>query len=206
MSERATTDGMRAPRQARSQDSTGRLLDAALAILARDGMAGLTTAAVSRESGVSNGALYHRFRDRRNLLLAAQDRFLSRLETDWLAATALIGQESRREILPRLIKAILGVFAEYRDVFQAFMVSGHDDPALRERGAETSRRMAGFVTGQLAERFGCSPDAADTAYRILFGQLTLIALFPDNEVSALAVPAEVRTEHMTRALEAVLGS
>lgn len=50
-----TSEGLRKPQQSRSQQSTGRMLDTALAILDREGLEGLSIAAVSRESGVSNG-------------------------------------------------------------------------------------------------------------------------------------------------------
>ncbi|MHB6910359.1 TetR/AcrR family transcriptional regulator [Streptomyces sp. DB-54] len=200
-----TNEAMRAPRQARSQASAGRMLDAALAILEREGAAGLTIAAVSQESGVSNGSLYHRFGDRQGLLLAAQQRFLEKLEADWLSASAPLWQsEDLDTVLARLVEEYLETFAAHRRIFHAFMVTGYNDPELRARGAETGRRIAHFMIEQLTGRFGCSPEAADTAHRILFSQVTLMTMFADEEISARAVNAEVRRAQLAAALKAVL--
>ncbi|MDH6455315.1 MULTISPECIES: TetR/AcrR family transcriptional regulator [unclassified Streptomyces] len=199
-------DGMRRPQQARSQDSTAKVLDAALQILSSQGPKALTIAAVSKASGVSNGAIYHRFVDRRNLLVAAQDRFLAQIEHAWLSRTAPAWNvDDRTTLLHRLVDAFVDVFSENRLVFQAFMLSGYDDPDLRARGAASTRRAAEEFSALLAERFGTSPEAADTAYRILWGQAVSTALFADDEVTALTVSEQSRRGHLVHALQAVLG-
>src|SRR3990170_1412176 len=134
MQRRGATKEIRPPQQTRSQDSTNRALGATLEILDRDGMAGLTVAAVSRESGASNGALYHRFGDRRGLLIAAQDRFLTQLEADWLATLGPIWDNpDDRPFLRELAATFLQIFAQHRRLFHAFMVTGNDDIELRHR-------------------------------------------------------------------------
>jgi len=66
----------------------------------------LNIAAVSRESGVSNGALYHRFGDRHGLVVAAQDRFLGQVETEWQATVAPLEKlADPQELLTRLVEA-----------------------------------------------------------------------------------------------------
>lgn len=198
--------GMRRPRQARSQDSTARVLDAALDILGSQGPGALTIAAVSAASKVSNGAIYHRFADRQSLLVAAQDRFLARIEDAWLSRTAAVWDVADREILlRRLIEAFADVFTENRLTFQAFMLSGYDDPLLRARGAASTRRAAREFGALLAERCGTSPEAADTAYRILWGQAVSAALFADEEVTELTVGQQSRRDHLLQALRAVVG-
>jgi AcrR family transcriptional regulator len=200
-----SVDGVRAPQQARSQSSTNRMLDAALTLLDREGMAGLTIAAVSRESGVSNGALYHRFGDRRSLLQAAHDRFLSRLELDWLSASAPIwAVEDPGLLLAELVENYLQVFTEHRRTFRAFLMSKDTDVDVRTRGLATSERGSRFIVEQLASRFGCSWDAAMVAYQLLYGQAILIVLFDDEDLPAREVCAEVRLRHLTGALAAVL--
>ncbi|MFE9252766.1 TetR/AcrR family transcriptional regulator [Streptomyces sp. NPDC007088] len=200
-------EGMRRPQQARSQDSAAKVLDAALEILGGRGPKALTIAAVSEVSGVSNGSIYHRFTDRRNLLVAAQDHFLARIEDAWLCRTAPVWDTDNREtLLLRLIEAFSEVFTENRLVFQAFMLSGYDDARLRARGAASTRRAAREFSALLVERFGTTPQAADTAYRILWGQAVSAALFADEEVTALRVGERDRRGHMVRALQAVLGA
>ncbi|GAA0949701.1 hypothetical protein GCM10009554_48660 [Kribbella koreensis] len=182
------------------------MLDAALEILGSQGPAALTIAAVSKASGVSNGAIYHRFADRRSLLVAAQDRFLVKIEDAWLSRAAAVWDIAEGEtLLRRLIEAFADVFTENRLIFQAFMLSGYDDPLLRERGAASTRQAAREFSALLVERFGTSPEAADTAYRILWGQAVSTALFADEEVTEFAVSSQSRRDHLLRALRAVIG-
>jgi AcrR family transcriptional regulator len=196
---------LRAPVQSRSQDSTDRMLDAALAIIAREGMAGLSIAAVSRESGVSNGALYHRFGDRHGLVVAAQDRFLERVESQWRAtAEPLWKLQDPQELLSRLVEAWLALFVRYRTLIHAFMITEWNDDDLRRRGARTNKIAAGQIVHLLTERFHCSPEAADTAHRIAFGQAVLSIISSEDESSALAVAPAERLRHLTRALLAVV--
>lgn len=200
-------DGLRRPQQARSQSSTDRMLDAALILLERDGMPGVTIAAISRESGVSNGALYHRFGDRRGLLLAAQDRFLSRLEAAWLTASAPIwGIDDPDALLAELVARYLQVFTEHRRTFRAFLMSTDSDEEVRDRGLETSERGSRFIVNQLAGRFCCSERDAMVAYQLLYGQAMLIVLLDDDQLPARRVAAQARRELLTRALAAVLRS
>jgi len=202
-----SAEGVRAPQQARSQLSTDRMLDAALLLLDRDGMAGVTIAAISRVSGVSNGALYHRFGDRRGLLLAAHDRFLSRLETDWLTLSAPIWSiADPEELLAELVDRYLRVFTEHRRTFRAFLLSKESDIDVKARGLQTSNRGSRFIVDQLAGRFGCPADAATTAYQLLYGQAILIALFDDEDLPARRVGVRTQREQLTRAMAAVLRS
>jgi AcrR family transcriptional regulator len=199
-----STDGVRAPQQARSQTSTDRMLDAALTLLDREGMAGVTVAAISRESGVSNGALYHRFGDRRGLLLAAHDRFLSRLEVEWLSVSApLWSVEDPDELLSELVDAYLQVFTEHRRTFRAFLMTKDSDADVRARGLATSERGSRFIVDQLVSRFGCSVGAAMVAYQLLYGQAMLIVLFDDEDLPG-GGQGRTGLDHVTRALGAVL--
>lgn len=204
-SEYASKGLRRTPQQSRSQESTDRMLDAALGIIARDGMAGLSIAAVSRESGVSNGALYHRFGDRHGLLVAAQDRFLSLIENDWLTASVpLRSLHDPEKLLTRLTQTYLRLFSERRALFHAFMITEWADADLHARGAQTTTFASHLIVGMLTEHFDCTPEAADTAYRIIFGQAILLVLSSENDTSALRVEPQERVRHLVRGLRAVL--
>jgi len=196
---------LKPPQQSRSQESTARMLDAALTLLDREGPAGLSIAAVSRESGASNGALYHRFGDRHGLLVAAQDRFLEQVEREWLTTAAPLSTlDDPEELLTRLAEAFLALFARHRALFHAFMVTERADPDLHARGARTSKRAARLATRWLTERFDCTPEAADTAYRMIYAQAVLLVLFSEEETAALSITPAARLHHVVRALLAIL--
>lgn len=57
-----------------SSSTKERLLDAAAAVIARDGFRGARLADVAREAGLTTGAIYSNFRDKEELFLAAFDR------------------------------------------------------------------------------------------------------------------------------------
>lgn len=197
---------MRAPLQARSQHSTARMLDGALAVLDRAGLSGLTIAAVAAEAAMSTGAIYHRFTDRHQLVIAAQDRFLTRLEHDWLTSSAPIWAiEDRDELLRRLVAAFTETFTGHRNAFKAFIVTGNDDPELRSRGVESSRRFAAYIADRLTDRFGCTPVAAHAAYQLLFADATLSTMFTADEVTGPSTPV-ARSAHLATAIAAILNS
>ncbi|RKU01045.1 TetR family transcriptional regulator [Burkholderia sp. Nafp2/4-1b] len=56
--------------QTRSEISRKKAIDAALSILTRDGVGGLTFDALARESGISKGGLLHQFRTKQGVLEA----------------------------------------------------------------------------------------------------------------------------------------
>lgn len=199
------SDLVKIPVQARSQRSTDRMLDAALAILDEKGLKGLTIAAVGRRAGVSTGAIYHRFKDRSALLIAAQERFLANLEEQWVNTPAATHEPiDNHRYLRRIIDDINTTFAKHRKAFRAFMITGHDDPHLRRNGTASNRRFAAFLSGIFVERFGCTAEAADSAFRLMFSDAVLNAMFTSREVSRRPTPSNVRIEHMTVAALAIL--
>ncbi|MGD9619058.1 MAG: TetR/AcrR family transcriptional regulator [Mycolicibacterium sp.] len=195
----------RAPVQARSQDSTDRMLDAALIILDRAGAAGLTISAVSKEAAVSTGTIYHRFRGRRALLIAAHNRFLARLEEQFITTSAPIWDlAADDDFLLELLETFDQTFSQHRNAFRAFMVASHTDADIRERGTESGRRFAAFLIEMLTQRFSCSHDAADSAFRIIFAEAVLGTMFTSEEVSASPADRTIRLQHLRAAIRALL--
>jgi AcrR family transcriptional regulator len=66
---------VRPPRQARSQRTLDRILDAAEALVAEKGFEDATVAEVVRRAGSSVGAFYSRFQDKEGLLYALYERY-----------------------------------------------------------------------------------------------------------------------------------
>ncbi len=65
-----------------------RLLDAAVAVVRRDGAQALTLDAVAAEAGVSKGGLLYHFKSKRDLLDAMLERWLEQFDTEIAAADA----------------------------------------------------------------------------------------------------------------------
>jgi AcrR family transcriptional regulator len=88
----------------RSQVTYDSILQAALEVLARDGVARLTTNRVAERAGVSIGTLYQYFPDKTAILLAAARR-------EAAGPGFLAGQKALVEALVRRIEDLLGATA-----------------------------------------------------------------------------------------------
>ncbi|ANH38642.1 transcriptional regulator BetI [Nocardioides dokdonensis FR1436] len=194
---------MRTPVQSRSEASSEAMLDATLDLLAQGGTAAVTVAAVARAAGASNGSLYHRFGDRRGLLLAAQDRALTRVEAEAAVAFAEAHDEPDDDRATTLLAGVaLAIFERHRGAVRPFLVDPDPDGAFAERTARGSHLLADTVTGWLRERLGADEADAEAAWRMLFALGAASALFDDPRVS----PAGVAPDAMARAVgRAVVG-
>jgi len=102
------------------------LVDAATRILRRDGLAKLSTRAVAREAGVSEGALYKHFATKEELLLAAVDMLV--------APYSAVASELPSKVGLGDVATLLGdvAVANYHFSLAAGPILGslHADPAL----------------------------------------------------------------------------
>lgn len=132
------------PKQARSRETLTRLLDAAEAVLAKEGMDAATVPAIAERAGASVGAVYRRFPDKDALLRAVCERFLER--ADALNAAALRPEANAGIPAAALARRIvLGVVTGYRTkagMLRALhlYVAQHPDAAFRRRIEEQSAR------------------------------------------------------------------
>lgn len=155
----------------RSERSRAAAIQAALAVIARDGPGKLTFDAIARESGMSKGGLVHQFRNKGEVLRALLQHktdFFERFSRGYLAAldpasseTTLLAQiATEREALDQPQSVLLALIA-------AFV----EDPDLlggtRETEAETVKRI---------EAEAADPDMSMLRWAAARG-LTLTALF-----------------------------
>lgn len=205
MSEAVEVPRRRPAVQRRSQVTASRVLDAVLEILAESGSQNLTIVAVSERSGVSNGAIYHRFADRRQLLVEAHARFLTRLsESSEYRLSPWYSSDDRQLFVAGFVAMFLDAIAANRALLFEFVSLGRDDPDMRTAGFAWSHSFARDFGRVLTERFGCSAAAADTAFRIVYSYAFLPAVFGNDEITSVALDSAVSAEHLTTAVAAVL--
>ena len=196
---------MRAPQQARSIASTERMLDAAEALLHRQGPDALTVDAVIRDSRVSNGSFYARFQDRRGLMIAMQERFHQRLdERGAEVVTAVVAAKSLSEAVEILVDGFRQTFEMYRSSFNANLLHNRFDAVIRQRGEEHRKKVAQGIRWLITERFGdwiTHPDpelAADFVFRTVSSMSIQRILFDGDDVPP--VSPERWTREVTRIL------
>jgi AcrR family transcriptional regulator len=196
---------MRAPQQDRSAGSADRMVEAALDLLGSGGLPAVTVAAVARAASTSNGALYHRFRDRTGLLLAAQDRALAELEAvvgDAFAAADAEPDDERA--VHQLAAAAVDLFGTRRGALRAFMVEGRTVPELAPRTDAFAHGLATTITGWLRTRFGAAPAAAEAAYRIILALGVSQALLEEERISPVALAPQALADAIGTAVLALV--
>lgn len=129
----------------------GRLADAAIAVIARDGIDSLSVRRVAREAGVSGGAVQHHFPTRTDLVLAALGRTVERQGARARQA------EHGRSGLDRLIAglcALVPVDDDGRDeasTWLALSVAARAHPLVSGRHQESVARMRRWVAARIRE-------------------------------------------------------
>lgn len=121
------------PQQSRSRDTLDRLLAAADVEFARHGLAGATTTAIAERAGVSVGALYRFFDDKRAIADALAQQYL----TDAAAAFATVLDQSSDAVdVAATVRGLVRCAAElqithtgYYRLSQDLRPDGDDSPA-----------------------------------------------------------------------------
>jgi AcrR family transcriptional regulator len=148
-----SADERRASRRAR-------LIDAALDVIAADGIAKLTMTAVRRRAGLTERYFYESFRDRDELLEAVLDQYL--LEMDEAMFNAL--EAAPRDLYERCLAAAGAMISALTDDprKRRLYVETGDSERLRERRARAISTHADILAGQMRE-FGGLNSRADHA-------------------------------------------
>jgi AcrR family transcriptional regulator len=142
-----------ARKQRRQQERRGELLTAARAVLARQGVAGLTMEAVAAAADVSKPAVFYYFRSKEELVGALA---VEQLEAEVAVLEAAVaGAPSGVEALAALAGAKVDFYAEDLDAFRvAYLwpqLIGLPPELLRERVYPLSQRVNDALEARLKE-------------------------------------------------------
>ncbi|WP_433378587.1 TetR/AcrR family transcriptional regulator [Actinoplanes sp. CA-142083] len=198
-----TSDGsleIRPPRQQRSREAWGRVLDAGVALLEEGGYEAFTIAAVCERAGVPPRALYARADNKDALFLAVYEHGIARVRADHdiLDAARWRGLPPER-LVAEVVRATAGIFARHAAFLRAVvLISGVH--------AEVYRRGAAYST-ELGERFtrlllgaGIGPETAvRTAFTAVFSTLVLRTAYGPT-FAGPAVDEDGLTEMVSRYL------
>lgn len=203
---------VRPPRQARSQETLDRILDAAEALVAEKGFGDATVAEIARRAESSVGAFYARFKDKEGLLYALYERYFEQA-----TATADAALDPRRwdgagveAILRSVVPFLVEVYRERAGLIRAFVRRNHTDDAFRARQERLSHYVSERLSALLIARAGeiAHPDparAASFGLAMTVSTIESVVLFGEMRSNALALSdAELSTE-LTRAFLAYLG-
>ncbi len=203
---------IRPPRQARSQQTLDRLLDAAEALLAEKGFDDAGVAEIAARAGSSVGSFYARFPDKRALLHALQERFVEEgiATTDDALHPARWSGSPIPEIVGALVAFLVRIHRERGALIRALRLAQATDPGFRESQRRLVDQVArGLSALLLARRAEISHP--EPARAIAFGLWQLLAsllhgsLDPEEATSLRRVPERAVPTELTRAYLAYLG-
>lgn len=162
------------------------LLDAALAVIERDGYAGVSIDAIAREAGVTRPVVYAAFDGLDPLLSSLLDRQERRALEQLLAAVpGELGQQDPDAFLVDAVARLIEVVRDNPSTWRPILLSPDGTPAsVRERIARDREvvraRIQGLLETGLAQRGGPDVDVEITSHAILgvieyFGRLLIKA-------------------------------
>lgn len=121
----------------RTEETRGRILDAAVHVLASKGYAGLRTSDVAATAGVSRGALTHHFPSRDELLLAVVEEVFRR---------ASEAGRARADTVQSVDEAIAGLLSDSQDFFFSELFLVAMDLAIQGRLAHSPVNVVGSIS------------------------------------------------------------
>ena len=178
---------MSRPKQARSERTLSRILDAAEKLFLEKGPSDVSVGDIVREAGSSVGGFYARFRDKNELLVALSEQTQRRL-TDRVGALmdpGTWGDASLREIVHVCAEEIVRHILSRRRLQSAILQSVAADSSRWQHGIEFRTRLVEGVTALMltrreeithpvperAARFAIETALALMDQRALFGDL-----------------------------------
>jgi len=202
----------RAPRQARSRATHARILDAAEAVVAAKGCEAAGVAEVVERAGCSVGACYSRFRDKRGVLLALQERLRAEavLSLDAVFDAARWSAQPLRTSLHAALRALVELHRRRRGLLRAFAVEAQRDTALQASREQLfqhgGNRLAACLAGRAREIGHHHPErAAAFGLAVVWSAVESAVLFDRLRSGALAPSDDDLAAELTRLLLAYLG-
>jgi AcrR family transcriptional regulator len=148
---RPAPERRRRTQQERSAQTQGRVLDAALECLAREGYRATTTLAVAERAGVSRGAQLHHFPTRAALVSAALRRLYAELTAEYEKGFASLAPGADR--LDAAVELLWRVMCDPRlDAATELTVAARTDAELRREVAAVARAHRRGI-GRLARAY-----------------------------------------------------
>jgi AcrR family transcriptional regulator len=198
-------DSVARPKQARSEATLHRLLDAAEALIEETGSAEVSIPEIVRRARSSVGGFYARFRDKNELLRALEERFFreQRARLDRLTRPETWGDAPLPAIVRACMRELVGVFRSRRALIRAFVARAVHDLEFRGEAQRFEREVSDRVAALLLSRPGAlghpRPQlGVPIAVALVFGALTAAVLFEAPRHPFAALSADEAAEELAR--------
>jgi len=200
------------PKQARSEQTLYRLLDAAEELIQEKGLADVSIPEIVRRAGSSVGGFYARFKDKNELLRALEERFLQRLDEQVveLADPGHWQRATTAEIVASCINELVSTFRAERNMISAFLVRATADVEIRQEGMRFRQRVESRISELLLTRRDeishPQPEVAiDLAVQLAFGLMLQNVIFGDLRAGDRVLDDAMIETELTRNFLAYVG-
>ncbi len=189
-SNQARLQSVAGPKQARSEQTLARLLDAAERLIAERGFTAVSIPDIVQAAQASVGGFYARFRDKNELLMALEERFHGEVE----ARLGRLLEPARWEGLPLVlvieaaVRELVTVTRQRQRLLAAFLHRALIEPRFRADAIEFRRRAArGFAELILGREMSLAhPDpalAVDLGVQAALALMQQHVLFGETEAA-----------------------
>ena len=200
------------PKQARSELTLYRLLDAAEALIHEKGLADVSIPEIVRRADSSVGGFYARFRDKDELLRALQERFLNRLSerVEELAEPTHWGDAPTAQIVGSCMAELVATCRAQRNLLVAFMARAARDRESREEGLRFRRKVSARISDLLLTRRSelghPQPEIAiDLGVQLAFGLMFQSVIFGEPQAAGRQLGDAAIERELTRNFLAYAG-
>jgi AcrR family transcriptional regulator len=200
------------PKQARSERTLFRLLDAAEALIVEQGLAGLSIPEVVRRAGSSVGGFYARFRDKNELLRALEERFFLEVQSrlDALADQRRWAGAPVRDVVAAAVDELVSVTHERRALIRCFMFRATQDTTIRDEAVRfrnrAAERLAALLVGKAPSIRHPDPVLAiDLGVQAAFSLMNQHALLDGTEAAGRMLSLDELKREIARLFVAYVG-
>jgi AcrR family transcriptional regulator len=201
------------PKQARSEQTLLRILDAAEALIEEKGLADASIPEIVRRARSSVGGFYARFRDKNELLRALEERFFGQLRerVDELSDPERWVGAAVPEIVRRHVQELVETFRARQALIAAFLTRAARDPEFMEEGLrfrrDVSRRFCALLLTRREEISHPEPGTAiDLGVQLAFGLMHQMVAFGDIRVGDRRLSDAELVDELTRNFLAYVGA
>jgi AcrR family transcriptional regulator len=208
----APLSSVAAPKQARSEQTLYRILDAAEQLIRDKGLGDVSIPEIVGRAGSSVGGFYARFKDKDELLRALEERFFQRLteRVEELADPAYWGRASTPEIVGSCMHELVATYRGEHNMINAFLARAAADVGVRDEGLRfrqgVSARIGELLLTRRSEiRHPDAEVAIDLGIQLAFGLMLQNVIFGELRAGARVLSdAEIEAE-LTRNFLAYVG-
>ena len=190
------------PRRGTPEQTRERLIQAAADQFNRHGYHGTDSNTIAKAAGYATGTFYKHFPDKREIFLAAYERWLA---SEWEEVTAeLSSMRNAEETARKLVALTIRFHTEWRGLRASLMELVFSDPEARKFFRKQRRTQLERII-ELRSRFSLPPQTTEQDAILLWTTERVFDAIGQGEIQSLGLNQDRVIESMVEKLRAFLG-